>query len=148
MPIRIFNVYGDRQKAGPVKKLVPSAVVAALEDKPITVYGDGLQQNDFIYVKDVARILVKALEMERFESQTVWQVGTGRGTAILDVVKTIVRLAGSRSEIITTGQARPGENTRVLVAESARFIVPDYPFTPLEAGLKQTIEYFRLSASG
>jgi UDP-glucose 4-epimerase len=143
LPVRIFNVYGERQKTGPVRKLVPSAIVAAIEDQPITVYGDGQQQNDFIYVKDVARILVKALETEQFDPLAVWQLGTGLGTPILDVVKSIVRLSDSKSEIKLTGQARPGENTRVLVADRAGFIIPDYPFTPLDAGLRPTIEYFR-----
>ncbi len=146
-PVRIFNVYGERQKTGPVKKLVPSGIVAALEGKSITVFGDGQQQNDFIYVKDVAQILVKSLSMAHFEPQTVWQAGTGRGTAILDVVKSIVKLAGSKSEIVTTGQARPGENTRLLVAERDKFLFPDQQFTALEAGLKQTIDYFRASKS-
>lgn len=141
--VRLFNTYGERQHARPVRKLVPSAVTAALRDKPITIFGDGQQRNDFIYVKDVARILVQALENEELDPNTIWHLGTGVSTSVLDIVKLIIQTAGSSSEIILSGSARPGESLSTLVADRGRFIVPDYPFTPLEVGLQSTIDSFR-----
>ena len=141
--VRLFNTYGERKNPEQSRKLVPSTVAAALRNAPITIFGDGQQRNDYIYVKDVARILVKALKNERLDLQKVWHLGTGSSTSVLDTVNLIVRLAGSKSEIIISGRPRSGETISTVVADRAKLIDPHYQFTSLEAGLRSTIDYFR-----
>jgi len=117
---RIFNTYGEGQRSGVVDRLVPSAVHSALQGKPIRVFGDGKQMDDFIYVKDVARIIAAT-------------VGN-------DTLELVLSLTGSKSEIVFVRQDRPGDGTaRVLGADPDKFIVPGFAFTPLESGLKSLI---------
>jgi nucleoside-diphosphate-sugar epimerase len=122
---------------------VPTTVIAALRDAPIMIFGDGQQRNDYIYVKDVACNLVKALKNDRLDSHKVWHVGSGRSTSALEIVQLIIKLTGSKSEIVINGCARSGESISTVVADRAHLIDPHYQFTPLEAGLRSTIDYFR-----
>jgi nucleoside-diphosphate-sugar epimerase len=142
-PIQLFNVYGERQRVGTVQRLVPSALLAALKDRPITVFEDGRQCDDFVYVRDVARILTSVLTVGRFEPGKVYHLGTGRGLPVLDVVRRIIHMTGSKSKVIVTGQHRTGEGARPQSADPALLPVPAFEFTPLEAGLARTIDYFR-----
>ena len=136
---RIFNTYGEGQRSGVVDRLVPSAVHSALQGKPIRVFGDGRQEDDFIYVKDVARIIAGTVGNEGLDPLKVWHIGTGTCSRVIDVVEMVLRLTGSKSEIVFLGQERPGDGARVLGADPAKFIVPGFAFTPLEDGLKSLI---------
>jgi nucleoside-diphosphate-sugar epimerase len=60
--IRALNAFGERQKAFPVRKIMPSFIGRALRGEDIQVYGDGSQEMDMVYVGDVAMVLVDALE--------------------------------------------------------------------------------------
>ncbi len=137
---RIFNTYGEGQRSGIVDRLVPSAVYSALQGKPIRVFGDGNQKDDFIYVKDVARIIASTVGNNRLDPLEVWHIGTGTCLRVIDVVETVLRLTGSKSEIVFMRHERPGDGTgRILGAEPDKFIVPGFAFTPLETGLKALI---------
>lgn len=140
VPVRIFNVYGDREKFRLGGKLVPTAVAAALDDRPITLFGDGRQTDDFVYVKDVAGALARAVADPDLEPGRVWHLGTGKATAVREVAEAIVRLTGSSSRIELVGRKRAGEDVTSAVADPGRALVPDYPFTPLEDGLRATVE--------
>ena len=136
---RIFNTYGEGQRVGINDRLVPSALSAAMHHRPIRIFGDGQQVDDFIYVRDVAEILVQMVGRDDTDPLEAWHVGTGRSSKVIDVVKAIVRLTGSRSEIVFARQDRPGEGERRLGADPARLPIPDYAFTPLEDGLRSMI---------
>lgn len=138
VPIRVFNVYGERQKPEPIKKLVPAAIAAALKSEPITVFGDGEQKNDFIYVKDVADSLIKALWQD-FDRTKVYDLGTCVGTPVKEVVENILRISRSSSRMLIKGTRRPGEDARLLVAEKKNLLDPHAAFTPLSVGLQKTI---------
>lgn len=137
---RIFNTYGEGQRSGVVDRLVPSAVHSALQGKPIRVFGDGKQMDDFIYVKDVARIIAATVGNDTLDPLNVWHIGTGKTARVIDVVELVLSLTGSKSEIVFVRQDRPGDGTaRVLGADPDKFIVPGFAFTPLESGLKSLI---------
>lgn len=137
--VRIFNVYGERQKAEPVKKLIPTAIRAALAHEPIIVHGGGTQRNDFVYVRDVAANLIHALFNERLDPLKTYDLGSGVATPIGDVVRLIVDLTKSQSQVIVHPERRPGENTKLLVASKENWLDPAYRFTPLADGLERTL---------
>ncbi len=137
--VRIFNVYGERQKAEPVKKLIPTAIRAALAGEPIVVHGGGTQQNDFVYVRDVAANLVNALFHEGLDPLKTYELGSGVATPIAEVVRLIVELTKSESQVIVKPDRRPGENTALLVAKKENWIDPTYHFTSLTDGLQRTV---------
>ena len=140
MPVRIFNVYGEGQKSEP-KKLIPTAIKAALAGEPITVFGDGSQRNDFVYVKDVAANLIEALLGDSHEPGKVYELGTGVATPVKEAVDLIVEIAHSESQVSVKHTRRPGEDAAVLVALRENWIDPDYSFTSLKTGLSRTIAH-------
>lgn len=96
--LRPFNVYGPRENLKTSLDEVVQYAVAIMEDRPLTVYGDGSQTRDFVYVKDVVRAHVLAADREESVGK-VLNVGTGVETSINDLVRTMERVADKRAEV-------------------------------------------------
>lgn len=96
--IRFFNVFGPRQDPrSAYAAAVPIFLHRALSGEPITVHGDGGQTRDFIFVKDIVGAL--AFAAENPHAAGVFNAGYGTSITILELVREILRLTGSRSEI-------------------------------------------------
>ena len=105
--LRFFNVYGPRQDpSSPYSGVISIFSDRARAGKPLTIFGDGSQTRDFIYVGDVVRALVAAVADGN--SRAIANVGTGGEITVLELAKTIVELCGNHSEI-THAPARSGE---------------------------------------
>jgi UDP-glucose 4-epimerase len=139
--LRYFNVFGPRQDPqSQYAAAVPIFIDRALKNQPITIFGDGEQTRDFIYVKDVAA--ANAFFATKSEETGVFNVACGKRITISALAKTICQLTGSRSEI-RYAPARAGD-----VKHSCASIdkVRDQGFVPSEnqeESLRQTIEYFK-----
>lgn len=152
--VRAMNAYGPRQLAaapygpGKVRKITPAFVCRALRGDPVEVYGDGLQISDMIYVGDVAKALVLALE-EAANGNVfgrVVEAGPREHNTVLDVAKLAIELAGSNSEIVHLPM-RPGEIPHATVCADTDTLHlvgmdPDTLVT-LRRGMKKTVDYFR-----
>lgn len=154
--VRPTNCFGPRQVSFPpfgpskVKKITPAFVNAAIRDLPIEVYGDGEQVSDMTYVTDVANVLVTAMEhaYDGNVYEKPFEVGYGQPITVNQVAETIIKVAGSKSEIIHLPM-RPGEIPgAVVLADPGTLeplgILPD-SFVSLEDGLEKTVEYYRKS---
>lgn len=106
--LRYFNVYGPRQNpASSYSGVVAKFCHAALHDQGVTIYGDGKQTRDFIYVDDVVRAnLIAAISAEA--RGQVFNVGTGRRTNLLDLVQALREITGNAINV-THLNARPGD---------------------------------------
>ena len=94
--LRYFNVFGPRQNPkSAYAAAVPIFIDKALKNETITIYGDGQQTRDFIYVKDVVRANILASK----KGNGTYNVALGNSTTILDLAKKIVDLTNSKSEI-------------------------------------------------
>jgi len=111
--IRGLNVYGPRQKAYPVKKIMPNLIIPVLEGRPIVIYGDGEQIMDMIWVEDVAEILVRALERDHGVYESVMDAGTGRETTVNQLAEAVIELMGEGT--IDHVPMRPGEAEHSIV---------------------------------
>lgn len=144
--VRGLNAYGPRQKHRPIRKIIPNFVIPALLNKPITIYGDGKQIMDMVYVKDVAEILVRALIMEHGVYDKIFEAGTGRDTTVNFIAELVVKLSGSKSEIRHVPM-RPGEVEKSIVKGDLETLKPLgitlKDLTLLEEGLKETIEWYK-----
>ncbi|HEX9837657.1 MAG TPA: NAD-dependent epimerase/dehydratase family protein [Alphaproteobacteria bacterium] len=97
--LRFFNVYGPRQDpASPYSGVIAIFADRIAARRPITIFGDGNQTRDFIFVADVVAHLLAAMERCAGGAQ-VFNVCTGTATSVLDLARTIGELAGHRPEI-------------------------------------------------
>jgi UDP-glucose 4-epimerase len=141
--VRALNAYGPRQKVGPVKKIMPTFITAALRGDPIVVYGDGEQVMDCVYVSDVARVLVRALLVDHGVYDSVFEAGTGRPTTVNEIAEAVIAEVGSGT--IKHVPMRPGEPDNSVVLGNPLTLEPLGPLslTKLEDGLKPTVAYYR-----
>ena len=96
--LRFFNVYGPRQDpSSPYSGVISIFADRARAGAPLTIFGDGTQTRDFVYVGDVVRSLAAALGPGN--SRTVANVGRGGEISVLELARTIVELCGQRSKI-------------------------------------------------
>lgn len=93
--LRFFNVYGPRQDpASPYAAAVPRFVAALRDGRAPTIYGDGLQTRDFVYVGDVVRALWTAATVAGIGGE-VFNVGRGEACSVRDLVQTLLEVLGS-----------------------------------------------------
>ena len=136
--LRFFNVYGPRQDpSSPYSGVISIFTDRARAGRPLTIFGDGGQTRDFVFVGDVVRAILSA--SQDGNSRVVANVGTGNEVTVLELAKTIVDLCGGRSTI-EHAPARAGEilksRARVDRLRDALGIVAE---TKLVDGLKLTL---------
>jgi len=95
---RLFNTIGTRQ-TGTYGMVVPRFITQALNNDPLTVYGDGLQTRTFTGVKDVVQVFMALMENDDSFGQ-VFNIGGIEEISMLDLAKKIITLTGSKSEIV------------------------------------------------
>lgn len=135
--LRFSNIYGP---FSPHKKsVVASFIKNVLSGKPLTIYGDGLQERDYLYVGD----LVHGIEAAIWSKDTgAFQLGTGKPTSLLTLVETLKTQIRKNVEIIFE-PARRGEVLRTWCDISkASEAFGFHPTTDLTTGLKKTMEWF------
>jgi UDP-glucose 4-epimerase len=145
--LRCFNIYGPRQDPGsPYSGVISRFVLAAISRKPVTIFGNGLQTRDFIYVKDVVQAYLHAVSLclnaER-AGQRLYNIGTGAGTSILGLAETINELAGNDRKISFCAE-RPGDIRFSLASTDAFGKASGWQAgVSLREGLQKTIEWAR-----
>jgi nucleoside-diphosphate-sugar epimerase len=152
--VRAMNAYGPRQKAAPpygsskVRKITPAFVCRALMGDPVQIYGDGEQVSDMVWVGDVAKVLVNAMEkaVNGIVFDRVVEVGPAKHNTVKEVAELVIELCGSKSELEFLPM-RPGELAKASVTADVSSlelveIRPD-ELVPLEQGLSETVDYFR-----
>lgn len=103
--LRYFNVFGPRQNPeSAYAAAVPIFINKALQNEPITIYGDGSQTRDFIYVKDV----VKANILASQKGNETYNVALGHSTSVLELAEKIIKITNSKSQIKFL-EERPGD---------------------------------------
>jgi len=139
--LRCFNVFGPRQDAAShYAAAVPIFIRQALRNEPITIYGDGEQTRDFIFVSDVAA--ASAFFATQSQATGVFNVASGRSITINELARTICRLTNSRSEIRHAAERAGDVKNSAASVDQLRAAGFNPPGSLLE-GLKATIEFFR-----
>jgi UDP-glucose 4-epimerase len=144
--LRYFNVFGPYQDArSEYTAAVPGFIVEAIGNKPITIFGDGQQTRDLIYIKDV----VAANAFFALESQAtgVFNVACGRQITVTDLALTIRNLTQSNSAI-EYGAERSGEVKHSVASMDKTRAAGFRPVCDLAEGLRATIEFFKKDLSG
>ena len=143
--LRFGNVYGPRQDPHGEAGVVAIFCTRILEGRPLTIFGDGLQTRDYVYVGDVARAVFLGATGEipptgRVDARA-FNVGTGVGTSVVDLARLLQEAAGSDAEI-EFAPKRPGEQQEsFLDAAKARETLGWEPQVPLSEGLAKTFAW-------
>ena len=138
---RFFNVFGPRQDPkGAYAAAVPIFMEKAIKGEDITVFGDGEQTRDFIYVKDIVGGLTYVAEHP--EVTGVNNVGYGGQITINKLAEVIIEAAGSSSKIVRLPE-RPGDVKHSRACADKLRAAGWTPKHTLEEGLKVTLEYFK-----
>lgn len=139
--LRYFNVFGPRQDPGSAyAAAIPIFVDRAVRNDPITIFGDGEQTRDFIFVRDVVAANVHFAT--RSQAHGVFNIGCGQATTVNALAERIVRGLCSGSSICH-GPERAGDvkHSRASIARAqAAGFSPTWTF---EEGLARTIEWYR-----
>jgi UDP-glucose 4-epimerase len=132
---RFFNTYGPKQSPDFV---VSRFIDAAMENKPITIFGDGQQTRTFCYIDDHLEATVSCLLNNLFIDDVV-NIGNDQEISVLELANTIKRITGSSSEIIHLDPLAEGDMTRRQPDIDKMQCLLKRPFTSLEDGLKKII---------
>jgi dTDP-glucose 4,6-dehydratase len=134
---RIFNTYGPRMRPHD-GRAVPTFMQQALENKPLTVFGDGSQTRSFCHVDDLVRGLYL---LAQSEEHLPVNLGNPREMTLLELAENVLRVTGARSEIVF--EALPVDDPQVRQPDitRARQILGWEPEVELQDGLRRTIEW-------
>jgi UDP-glucose 4-epimerase len=150
--LRYANVYGPRQDPHGEAGVVAIFCSRILEGRPLTVFGDGKQTRDYVFVKDVARANVAAATKPLPPAGPLdargFNIGTGVETSVLDLARGLNRAAKASSPI-EHAPARTGEQLRsALQTGKAADVLGWRPDVSLEAGLAETFQWFARQRAG
>ena len=138
--LRYSNVYGPRQDPFGEAGVVASFTRAMLEGRAPTIFGDGTQTRDFVYVGDVAQANLRAATVG---TSGVANIATGEETPVNEVYRALAALTGFTAPPVHAAP-REGEVYRIaLDIARARHWLGWTPSTPLAEGLRRTTQWFR-----
>jgi len=142
--LRLANVYGPRQNSHGEAGVVAIFSERLLRGEIPIINGDGEQTRDFVYVKDVAQAVGQVVEQG---AEGVFNIGTGQETSVNTVYRLIAAGAGS-TIVAQHGSAKTGEQQRSSISSKLAGSVFGWKAnTELDQGIKETVEWFKISGS-
>ncbi|MBI5517075.1 MAG: NAD-dependent epimerase/dehydratase family protein [Deltaproteobacteria bacterium] len=138
--LRPFNIFGPGQVG---EGAIHAFVVRALRDEPITIHNEGDQIRSWCYIDDIVEAVLLTLEKDAAVGQA-FNIGNARATVtIYQLARTVVRLAGSRSEIRFVPWNFPDVELRIPDTGKARALLGFQPRVELEDGILRTLAWYR-----
>jgi dTDP-glucose 4,6-dehydratase len=136
---RASNNYGPYQFP---EKLIPLMISNALEDKPLPIYGDGMQVRDWLYVDDHCRAILAVLEKGR--EGELYNIGGSCSLPNREVVQQILGLTGKPESLMQTVKDRPGHDRRYALSSAKIMHETGWkPEVPFAQGLASTIAWYQ-----
>lgn len=135
---RCSNNYGPYQFP---EKLIPLMIINALNNKPLPVYGDGMNVRDWIYVEDHCEAILKVFEKGRIGE--VYNIGAENEKPNIEIVKLILKELGKDESLITYVKDRPGHDRRYAIdATKIKTELGWKPSHTFETAIKETINWY------
>lgn len=142
--VRIFNTYGPKMALDD-GRVVIEFILAALQNKPIPIFGDGRQTRSFCFVDDLVEGLVKAMDTEGTKGE-IFNLGNSTEFTVLELAQKVKELTCSKSEIkLVEKLPQDDPLKRRPDITKAKEVLGWEPKVNLEEGLKKTIEYIKSS---
>ncbi|MDP7157782.1 MAG: SDR family oxidoreductase, partial [SAR324 cluster bacterium] len=137
--IRIFNTYGPRMHPND-GRVVSNFIVAALNNEPITLFGDGSQTRSFCYVDDLIEGILRMMQSKDFIGPV--NLGNPGEFTVMELAQKVIQLTNSRSQVIPREKRKDDPIRRRPDISLAQQKLGWQPQVPLEEGLQKTIAYF------
>jgi dTDP-glucose 4,6-dehydratase len=137
--VRIFNTYGPRMRLHD-GRAVPAFMSQALRGEDVTIFGNGRQTRSFCYVSDLVDGIIRLMQSDLNEPVNI---GNPTEMTIEDIARTIIRMSGSKSEIVYRPLPEDDPKVRQPDITKARTLLGWEPKVNLEEGLTRTLAYFR-----
>jgi len=141
--VRIFNTYGPRMRVRD-GRAVPAFMSQALRNEDVTIFGSGKQTRSFCYVTDLVDGIIR-LMLSNVNDPV--NIGNPHEMTIEEIARTIIRLTGSKSQIVYCPLPEDDPKVRQPDITRARTLLGWEPKVGLEEGLLKTIEYFKTKVS-
>ncbi|MBN2113114.1 MAG: NAD-dependent epimerase/dehydratase family protein [Acidimicrobiia bacterium] len=143
--LAMANIYGPRQDPGLEGGVTAIFAKAMLEGRRPTIFGDGTQTRDYVFVEDTADAYLRAADRGR---GVLLNIGSGRETSVLQLYEMLARITGFPYRPEFTAP-KPGDIGRSVVDPGrAKKVLGWQAWTPLEEGLRRTVEWYRGGARG
>ncbi len=137
--VRIFNTYGPRMRLED-GRVVPAFIGQALQNRPLTVFGDGSQTRSFCYVSDLIDGIYRLSQGDYHEPVNI---GNPREMTVLEFARQILEITGSQASIDFRPLPADDPKVRQPDISLARRVLGWEPKVPFEEGIVRTIDYFR-----
>ncbi len=137
--VRIFNTYGPRMRPND-GRAIPTFVPQALNNEPITVFGDGSQTRSFCYVSDLVEGIYRLLVSDINDPVNI---GNPTEMTIKEMAETVIRVTDSKSDIIYKPLPEDDPKVRQPDITKAKKLLGWEPTFCFEDGLKKTVEWFK-----
>jgi dTDP-glucose 4,6-dehydratase len=137
--VRIFNTYGPRMRVND-GRAVPAFMSQALRNEEVTIFGSGEQTRSFCYVSDLVDGIIRLLESDVHDPVNI---GNPHEMTIEEIAREIIRISGSKSQIVYRPLPEDDPKVRKPDITRARTLLGWEPKVPLSEGLVKTLEYFK-----
>lgn len=136
--LRISNPYGTRQGLTKKQGVIPIFLRTLIEEKPLSIYGDGEMIRDYVYIKDAVRMICEIADSEN--KHKVYNIGAGTGYSVNQLVEYITEVTG-RTPVLNHIET-PSTFVEKVVLDTNRFNseFKSRPITDIKDGIKQTWE--------
>ena len=136
---RLGNPYGPHQKLFAKQGIVPIFMHKILSNEPVTIYGDGSMQRDYIYIDDVCKMIIGSFQSHNKFSE--YNIGSGKGTSVNEILKSVEKVTKKKANIVS--QETPASFVQISVLDTTRF-TNEFNIRPsvgLDEGLKEMLSY-------
>jgi UDP-glucose 4-epimerase len=136
--LRLSNPYGPQQVNKNGQGLIPTVIDRAIDGKNVTIWGDGSNTRDYIYVDDVVEAFVSAIAYSG--DARIFNIGSGTGSSVLEILSKVGQIVGKEVgfEFLPSRPSDPPQN--ILDVTLAKAELAWVAKTSLEEGLRHTIE--------
>lgn len=141
--LRFFSVYGPCQnRRSQYANVIPAFVTCCLNGTRPTIYGDGRQTRDFVFVGDIVRAMLQASRLKKAVGEVI-NIGSGRQTSVLQLLSAIQKILRTDIEPIYK-RLKPGDDpaTCADIGKAVRMLGMSR-ITPFESGLSRTVRWFK-----
>ena len=141
------NIYGKHDNfhladSHVIPGLIHKCVLAKRAGTPFTVLGSGAPRRQFIYSKDLARLMLWTLRSYDEADPIILSVGEEDEVSIRDVARAVVAAVGFEGDVVFDESAADGQFKKTASNKKLRAYLPDFKFTPMEEAMRETVDWF------